>query len=111
MHLVRAGYAADASSRVSDSFATPRCIAGIPGQGELVQMEGITALRLLYDVSVRNELSGEVTTVSVLADCVAGAQVEALVALFKTRGWRRAVATPPGAGIAADLAELALDVA
>jgi hypothetical protein len=75
-------------------------------------MEGITALRLLYDVSVRNELSGEVTTVSVLADCAAGAQVAALVALFKTRGWRKAVAIPPAAGsAAAGSSQLALDVA
>jgi hypothetical protein len=75
-------------------------------------MEGITAIHLLYDVSVRNELSGEVTTIGVLADCAAGAQVEALVALFKTRGWRKAIASPPEAGIAAfDAAQPALEVA
>jgi hypothetical protein len=75
-------------------------------------MEGITAMRLRYDVSVRNELSGEVATISVLADCAAGAQVEALVELFKSRGWRKAIAFPVGAAIAAiSPAQLALEVA
>src|SRR5947209_8981601 len=112
MHLVRAGYAV-APVTVYPTHSPQVGTRSVHlHMGGLLRMEGITAIPLLYDISVRNELSGETATVSVLADCQAGAQVEALVALFKIRGWRKAIASPPGAGIAAvGGAPLALDVA
>jgi hypothetical protein len=48
-----------------------------------------------YDVRVRNELTGEVTTVSLQSNCWEEAQVAALVKLFKSQGWRKAVALQP----------------
>lgn len=48
-----------------------------------------------YDVTVRNELTGEVATVEVRSDCWQQAQVDALVLLFRSSGWRKAVAYQP----------------
>lgn len=49
----------------------------------------------LYDVTVRNELTGEVATISLQSSWPQEAQVAALVQLFKLQGWRKAVALPP----------------
>jgi hypothetical protein len=50
-----------------------------------------------YKVLVRNELTGETETVRTAMDgiCGAQAQVEALLHLFKSKGWRKAVAFQP----------------
>ena len=52
----------------------------------------------LYDVTVRNELTGDVATLSVSSQCPQDAQVEALVQAFRCRGWRSATALPVDAG-------------
>jgi hypothetical protein len=49
----------------------------------------------LYDITVRNELSGELETLSLTAACAQDAPVEALVQVFRLRGWRKARAFPP----------------
>jgi hypothetical protein len=51
-----------------------------------------------YDVVVRNELTEEVATVALRSSCPQEAQVEALVQLFRLRGWRKAVAFPAERG-------------
>ncbi len=48
-----------------------------------------------YDVVVRNELTGEIVTVAVCCEDGNTAQIDALVHLFKTKGWRKAVALVP----------------
>jgi hypothetical protein len=48
-----------------------------------------------YDVPVRNELTGEIVTMSVTCACSGDAQVQALTQLFRSRGWRKLVAFPP----------------
>lgn len=47
-----------------------------------------------YDIVVRNELTGEVATVTVKSSWPQDAQVEALVQLFRALGWRKATAFP-----------------
>ena len=49
----------------------------------------------IFDVTVRNELTGEVATLSIETSIAAEAQVDALVQLFDTRGWRKATALEP----------------
>jgi hypothetical protein len=49
----------------------------------------------LYAVTVRNEFTGEIDTVSVIACGPKTAQVEALGLLFRGRRWRKCVAFPP----------------
>lgn len=51
----------------------------------------------MYHVVVRNELTGETETVRTAMDgmCGAQAQVEALLHLFKNKGWRKAIAFQP----------------
>lgn len=44
----------------------------------------------LYDVVVSNDLTDEMTTVSLRSTGETDAQVEALVSLFRSRGWRKA---------------------
>lgn len=48
-----------------------------------------------YDVVVRNERTGEVVTVSVESPSGPDAQVSALCRLFRTLGWRKALAMQP----------------
>jgi hypothetical protein len=48
-----------------------------------------------YRVVVRNELTGETSTVVIAAPCAADAQVEALSILFQSLRWRNAVASVP----------------
>jgi len=48
-----------------------------------------------YTVSVRNEHTGEMTTVTISAFSAQDAQIEALVLLFRSHGWRKAVAFLP----------------
>ena len=48
----------------------------------------------LYDVTVQNQLTGEVAVLAVSSSWPQDAQVEALVQLFKLHGWRKAVAFP-----------------
>ena len=45
-----------------------------------------------YQVSVRNEFTGEVRVVEILSYCGVDAQVEALRLLFRLEGWRKATA-------------------
>ena len=47
-----------------------------------------------YDVAVRNELTGEVATVSLDSSSPQDAQVAALVQQFRLCGWRNATAFP-----------------
>lgn len=49
----------------------------------------------MYEVAVRNELTGEMETVLITTGVPCDAQVQALLHLFKTRGWRKAVALQP----------------
>ena len=49
----------------------------------------------VYDVLVRNELTGELTTVVVTAIGAVNAQVEALHHVFHSAGWHKAVAMQP----------------
>lgn len=49
----------------------------------------------LYEVVVRNELTGEVETVSIQCTGGCDAQVQALHRMFHARGWRKASALPP----------------
>src|SRR5438105_1969365 len=67
----------------SDTRTTlyPRC-----GKGTTVET---------YDVVVRNELTGEVTTVGIRSWDAQEAQSEALIYLFRSRGWRKALALWP----------------
>ncbi|GAC1472007.1 MAG: hypothetical protein NVS2B16_32220 [Chloroflexota bacterium] len=44
----------------------------------------------VYDVVVHNELTDEVRTVSLLSASAQDAQVDALVTLFRSHGWRKA---------------------
>lgn len=48
----------------------------------------------LYRVPVRNELTGEVRVLDVLASFITDAQIEALQRLFREENWRKAVALP-----------------
>lgn len=48
----------------------------------------------LYAVTVRNEYTGEIATVSVIASGPKTAQAEALGLLFRGRRWRKCVAFP-----------------
>lgn len=48
----------------------------------------------LFDVVVRNELTGEVVSVRVPCNAPQDAQIEALLGVFKNRGWRKALALP-----------------
>ena len=52
-------------------------------------------MELLYEVVVRNEVTSEVRTVRISSFGPEDAQVEALVQLFKSQGWRKAVALAP----------------
>jgi hypothetical protein len=54
----------------------------------------------VYDVVVRNELTGETVTVEMLGSVPAEAQTQALLQLFRTHGWRKASALPPDAACA-----------
>lgn len=46
-----------------------------------------------YIVAVRNELTGEIRSLEILALFQVDAQVEALTYMFRTEGWRKAVAS------------------
>lgn len=48
----------------------------------------------LYNVTVRNELTGEAQTMIILSHCPQDAQVEALSRAFKRHGWRSSTALP-----------------
>ena len=48
-----------------------------------------------FDIVVRNEMTGEVVTLAVPGSIAAEAQTEALIQLFRSRGWRKACAFPP----------------
>lgn len=50
---------------------------------------------MVFSVSVRNDLTGEVRTIVVPCDFPADAQIRALHALFHSDGWRRATAQVP----------------
>lgn len=54
----------------------------------------------MYEVDVRNELTGEVEKVRLSCACSQDAQVNALLQLFKHQGWRKAVAAPPELALA-----------
>ena len=56
---------------------------------------GRTMVELLYDVTVRNELTSEVRVVRISSFGPVDAQAEALVYVFKSHGWRKAVALLP----------------
>jgi hypothetical protein len=56
---------------------------------------GRTMIELLYDVTVRNELTSEVRVVRISSFGPADAQAEALVYVFKSHGWRKALALLP----------------
>lgn len=62
-----------------------------------------------YNVEVRNELTGETETVrmATAGTCGAQAQVEALLHLFKNKGWRKAVAFQPEIAEGTLIAEMA----
>lgn len=49
----------------------------------------------VYDVVVRNDLTGELVTLSMAGSVPAEAQTQALIQLFQTHGWRKASALPP----------------
>lgn len=49
----------------------------------------------VFDIVVRNEMTGEVVTLAVEGSVPAEAQTAALVELFRSRGWRKASAFPP----------------
>ena len=46
----------------------------------------------LYEITIRNEQTGEVATLSVRSYCPQDAQVEALSQVFRRHGWRSATA-------------------
>jgi hypothetical protein len=48
-----------------------------------------------YSVSVRNELTGEATTVQVESFSAKDAQVQALTLVFRREGWRSSRALEP----------------
>ena len=48
----------------------------------------------MYQVTVRNEVTGEVRTLEVSSSHATDAQITALQRLFKEDGWRRAKAMP-----------------
>jgi hypothetical protein len=50
----------------------------------------------VYEIVVRNELTGELVTLAISGSVAAEAQTTALLQLFRTRGWRKASAFPPG---------------
>jgi hypothetical protein len=52
-------------------------------------------VQCIYEVIVRNELTGDTAAVALSAACGQEAQVEALHYLFHSRGWNKAVALPP----------------
>jgi hypothetical protein len=60
-----------------------------------------------YKVLVRNEMTGETEIVRTAKDgiCGAQAQVEALLHLFKNKGWRKAVAFQPEVADGTPIAE------
>jgi hypothetical protein len=47
-----------------------------------------------YDVTVRNELTGETLCLQVLSSCPQQAQVTALIQAFRSNGWSKVVALP-----------------
>ena len=47
-----------------------------------------------YQVEVRNETTGEVHSMTVHCEDPRDAQIQALVTLFRSQGWRKAVAQP-----------------
>ena len=49
----------------------------------------------MYEVLVRNEITGEMATITVESPSNHDAQVEALVQCFRAQGWRRATAFCP----------------
>jgi transposase InsO family protein len=49
----------------------------------------------VYDIVVRNDLTGEIVTVAMSGSVPAEAQTHALIQLFHTHGWRKASALPP----------------
>jgi hypothetical protein len=61
--------------------------------------QGVQGVRKMvgrvFDVVVHNELTHEETTVRLTSGCSQDAQVEALVQVFKSRGWRKISALPP----------------
>ena len=48
-----------------------------------------------FDVTVRNELTGEVVTVGIRSGDAQEAQAEALLYMFRSQGWRKAIALWP----------------
>jgi hypothetical protein len=64
----------------------------------------------LYTVLVRNELTGEMATVSIPCWSCHDAQVEALSQLFKSRGWRKACAFQAEPAPASDAADQVIAV-
>lgn len=49
----------------------------------------------IYQVTVRNQITGEIAMIEWESDCRERAQVDVLRLLFRSRGWRKAVAMVP----------------
>ena len=72
------------------------CIRYYQSEPESIAQIGRETRAMLtgYSVTVRNEHTGESTTLTIQATCPADAQLNALLSLFKANGWRKALALP-----------------